>query len=217
MKTIMGAILLSTGLMAQTPSFAELCTAHAECEVSQVDSQRRASTLSTIESNNELILQVATNLDINPVVVAGVILAEQAVNFDISDSIQGVVASMRLTSHPITGREFSFGLAQIKISTAMSAEGMYAELEGRSSKSQDEVRQALLTDEGAIYYAAGVLKVALDAVEAAGGDISNIGIAATVYSLTNPAEKALNGELEVNYVGAYVVENADEIEAALGL
>lgn len=161
-------------------------------------------------------------LGVDPVAVAGSLLAENSMNVQADDAIQNaLVASKILPTASVLGKSFSIGLGQINISAAVAVEPLIAKILKRKQRSEEEVAAALLTPSGAFEYAAGIIRDAQDCYKEQGVDISkDPGLLATLYNLGGACDRAAQTKAEktpprINYFGYFVRQNEEQIKKAL--
>lgn len=172
-----------------------------------------------IEENKDHIFASAEKFGVDPMAVAGAILAENTMNVGVTDAIQDWFAKRGITS--VAGKEFSFGIGQINFSAAKAAEAFMAEKEKRPQRTDQEINAKLVTPEGSIEYAAGIVLNSQEAYRKEGIDISERPeILTTLYNLGQPETRAKNSKAmgalpQPNYFGFFVGENLPIIERLL--
>ncbi len=169
----------------------------------------------------KVMKETAQKAGVDPVAIAGAIIAENSLNVGVKDGIQTLLAS-KLGITNIAGKSFSFGLGQINIEPAMEAERHMAKIEGRSPRSQDEIVKEIVDPAGAIRMVGSILRKVQDDYKEQGIDISkDPGVLTTLYNLGKSEEKAKRAKAEnrmprVNYFGLFVEKYKAEISVTAG-
>ncbi len=164
------------------------------------------------------IKSAAQKYGVSTTAIAGAIVAENSLNVGLKDQVQTWLASrLNITSLP-GGKAFSFGLGQIKMPSAMSAEKYIADKEGRAPRTEKEMTTELSSPFGSIRTAAMILRQVQDDYKAVGFDIANQPeILTTLYNLGESevrAKKAKDSGLapQMNYFGLFVKKYAPDID-----
>lgn len=191
------------------------------------------------------IIRIADEYGIDPVTLVAAPLAENSMNTNVKRQIElkmaghsdqldddgyPTEAAARAYAKYYLGHPLSIGPGQIYVSAAKAVEPLAAQIEHREiRKKGHDIKEALLTTEGSLRYAAAILRDAQDQYAAAGIDISRRPeILATLYNLGRVKEKAKNARYEMthskhgynaeaNYFGWFVALNYDEIRTGLNL
>jgi hypothetical protein len=142
------------------------------------------------------IKAAATKLGVDPQAIAGAIMAENSLNVGISDKVQNLLVSIGVANKgEVLGKKFSYGLGQLNFAPAREAENYVASLEGRKPLSDQELTDAILIPEKAVYLVGAVIKKAQDDYKKQGMDISNQpDILTTLYNLGGSERKALESK-----------------------
>lgn len=202
---------------SQSISFEELCLRNNDCQNANREVHSRI--IEIIRDNREFILSHSQAIGIDPRALAGAMMAENTLNIDILDRIQFFLAYGRLTQ--VGSREFSFGFAQMTIAAATDVEAILSISEGRSPRTHREMREYILTREGSLYYAGGVLMMAQEAYARHGMDISqNLGALTSLYtrgSFDYLASQRVQqgGSPQINTFGYFVEKNLPLVEEIL--
>ncbi|MFN3698551.1 MAG: DUF1402 family protein [Pseudobdellovibrio sp.] len=205
--------------------FAEVCKRDAMC------SRLKASDGTWFKPKPEIIAllkhsdaqleikNTAIKYGVDPVAVAGAIVAENSLNVGVKDSVQTWLAGkMGITN--IAGKNFSFGLGQISLPAAREAENYLARIENRASKSDSELTQEIADPMGSIRIAATIIRKVQDDYKNQGFDISkDPGILASLYNLGQSEKRAKEAKAEgrlpqVNYFGLFVNKYSQDIRSA---
>lgn len=165
------------------------------------------------------IVAAGEKYGVDPRAIAGAIAAENTLNVQLGDEIQGYLAKNGVTS--IAGKSFSYGLGQLKSEAAMLGEATIAKLEGRPVRDQYQVEQLMLNPAETVKLIAGVIRHAQDTYQANGIDISKQPeILTTLYNLGNPESRVAQASAESpprpNYFGAFVANNIAEVQDSIG-
>ena len=184
--------------------------------------------LDTLKKLNPLIQEAAKEFGVDPRAIAGCILGEHSMNTDAVDIAEDFVGSHGDTKGnlygvgKLFGKEYTFGFGQLHFSRAKTAETLAAQVEHRSMLSDEEINKKLLTPEGAVSYAAALLKQAQDMYAKAGYDISkDPGVLTTLYNIGKIQERLDRTIQEKrlpkpNYFGFWVQLHYDELDQAIG-
>ncbi len=173
-----------------------------------------------LEEGRDVFIDHAERYGVDPRAVAGAIAAENTMNVQASDLVQGWLAHRGITG--VGSKQFSFGFGQINMPAALEAERHLAKIDGRPEKSTAQIREALLTMDGAVYYATGIVRKAQDDYKAKGIDISKRpDVLASLYNLGKTEERAVAAATsgkkpQVNYFGFFVAQNLGDVTSALG-
>lgn len=186
-----------------------------------------------------LIIQIAHQYNIDPVTLVATPLAENTMNVRIKDAKLSDYADGGVWKHTVedkvAGREdqvdddgivtnpmlramynkpLSVGPGQIYVYAAKKVEKLAAQIEGRPVRTKGkEIKQALFTPEGALRYAAAIIRDAQDRYSAAGYDISKRPeILSTIYNIgrVDASIKRTTYERRMplpNYFGFWVAVN----------
>ncbi len=250
MLAVVAFSLTSTLASAQIrmPSFRALCSYEPAC--SKVGSEKNGQVVyrqpnptllrnyygdSTMRS---LIIRIAEQYNIDPVTLVAAPLAENTLNvkklsrvienqFDKADQYDddGRPMVFNVAIH----EPLSVGPGQIYVSVAKRVEKLAASIEGRPMRKGGEIKNELFKPEGALRYAAAILRDAQDTYAAGGIDISRRPeILATLYNIGKVSERLRNlqyrikdtkGKAETlpNYFGYWVGLNYEHIRTELNL
>ena len=196
-----------------------------------------------------LILQIAKQYRIDPVTLVATPLAENTMNVRLKDAKfsdfldsnvwkhtaedaaagsedqvdeNGVVVDPMVRA--MYGKPLSVGPGQIYVSAAKHVEALAARIEGRPMRTKGkDIKHELYTPEGALRYAAAILRDAQDRYAAAGYDIANRPeVLATIYNIgrVDASIQRTTSERRMplpNYFGYWVALNYRYLQAQLKL
>ena len=172
------------------------------------------------------IIQVAAEYQIDAVTLVLTPLAENTMNVHIDDKIGDDLVNLGLAfgvsgEGDVAGYKLSVGPGQIYTSAAKHVEKLAAAIENRPVRKGKEITQALMTPDGALRYAAAIIRDAQEVYAAGGHDISRRPeILATLYNIGKVKERlagARDREPYPNYFGYWVALNYDTVQRALKL
>ncbi|MGZ3775748.1 MAG: DUF1402 family protein [Pseudobdellovibrionaceae bacterium] len=228
MSIIVGLSVIALRGYGETeiPSYDDLCKYDKFCsQLKSFDgslSQPKQNILEFVSSFSDVIKEKAQKMGVDPRAVAGSILAENSLNVQVDDTVQDFLVQMRLAPKAsIMGKQFSIGMGQIHLDSAMEAEKGLAQKLGRKERTEEEVSQALLTPDGAIEYATGIVYHAQECYKQQNIDISNDpAILTTLYNLGKACDKAKESAStgtrpKPNYFGWFVGKNLPSINRYL--
>lgn len=207
----------------RTYTVEELCAYDEFCRFSFDDSGRvypvKPEVRFIIANLHSQIVDAGTRYGVDPRAIAGAIAAENTLNVQLSDEIQGYLAQNGVNS--IAGKTFSVGLGQLKPEAAMIGEQTIARIEGRPPRTASEVEEAMMNPVESVKLISGVIRNAQDVYQARGIDISGRpDILTTLYNLGDVDRRAReaspNTEPRSNYFGAFVANNMTEIQDTIG-
>jgi hypothetical protein len=169
----------------------------------------------------------AAKYGVDPVAVAGSIVAENSLNVSLATTTNSGAAHYALKDwltrngiYSVGGKSIGFGVGEIHLDTAMEADAHMAAIEHRAPLNTSEMAAEINNPLGSIRVAAMIVRQVQDDYKAQGFDISrNPGLLATVYNLGKSREKAAlakkNGSLpRLNYFGLFVSKYSGDIRAA---
>lgn len=231
---LLGASLLVSAVghsQINLPTFEELCEYDGACrKVGRVKKGRLVVKpidqiyIDYYKRLRNVIIQIANEYDIDPVTLVLTPLAENTMNVDRIDEIQDeLVRNGSAPEGVFLGVEMSFGPGQIYTSTAKRVEDLAAQIERRPKRSKREITSQLITPEGALRYAAAILRQAQDIYAENGYDISRRPeILSTIYNIGKPERRVKNTVRErrepyPNYFGYFVGYNYRYIQQKLNL
>lgn len=178
--------------------------------------------LEYLSSFSDVIKEKSEKLGIDQRAVAGAILAENSLNVQVDDTVQDFLVKMKLAPKAeIMGKKFSIGMGQIHLEAAMEVEATLAKSLGRKLRTEDEVADALLTPDGAIEYAAGIVKFSQDCYKQEGIDVAgDPALLTTLYNLGGACDRAKEAAKtkeppKPNYFGYFVDQNIPSIDRYL--
>lgn len=224
-------VQLPANAQIKLPSFNTLCEYDPDCDkVGRIKNK----TLQIKKIPQELldyykrlrgpIISIARQYNIDPVTLVLTPLAENTMNVNITDKIQNsLVASGDAPEAVFLGQEMSVGPGQIYPSAAMKVENLAAQIENRPLRNKKEVTKLLLTPEGALRYAAAIIRQAQDIYFAHGYDISRRPeILSTLYNIGRPSQRVKQTvrnkrEPYPNYFGFFVGKNYYFVKNELSL
>ena len=235
------AISLFSGLahaQIKLPSFKGLCSYESDCRKiggmkngELVYKKPRPELMDYYKRLRPLIIQVAAEYQVDPVTLVMAPLAENTLNVNIVDKLEdemeregqldddGAFADPVL--HAMYNKPMSIGPGQIYVFAAKHVEKMAALIENRPTRKGGEIRDRLMTQEGALRYAAAILKDAQDTYAKGGVDISHRPeILATLYNIgkvTMRLNDAKGRESYPNYFGYFVGLNYAFVQHELNL
>lgn len=174
-----------------------------------------------------VIHAAAKTYGVDPVTIVGSLLAEHSMNTGASDIAQDALVSLGLAKNGTLDfgfykKTFTFGYGQLHFERALEAEAIAAAVEKRPLRTNDQVNAALLTPEGAAYYAAALIRQAQDLYLAAGYDLSeDPATLTTLYNIGKINERLDRTKKEgrppqPNYFGVFVLKNMDRIKEVVG-
>jgi hypothetical protein len=177
-------------------AFKDVCSFDQYCERLKMSDgawvKPRNELLAVIKSPamNAEIHRVAKLYNIDPVMIAGAIIAENTMNVSMKDTAQTwLAANMGITG--VGSKKFSYGFGQINDQAAIEAEAHVAKIEGRPAKSMDEIRAEILDPAKCIRLVGAIVRQVQDDYKAQGFDISkDVGVSTTLYNLGKSKEKA---------------------------
>lgn len=236
--------LTLTSTLAQAeirlPSFKQLCSYESDCsKVGSVKNgqltyrQPNTTLLNDYYSQlRGLIIRIADQYGVDPVTLVAAPLAENTLNVKKLSRIlekqietpDGLDDEGRPTNYAVklvVDRPLSIGPGQIYVYAAKRVEALAARIENRPMRKGGEIKDMLLTPEGALRYAAAILRDAQDTYAAGGVDISHRPeILATLYNIGKVKERLANAKGRdslPNYFGYWVGLNYDYIKRSLNL
>jgi hypothetical protein len=172
-------------------------------------------TVEKLEKNIQNIMDAAAEFNVDPVIIAGCIYAEQRLNVNIIDTLTDVLLYFLDTS---------VGLGQVKVSTAKMLEdgGLIEKTESFSSiefgmniPRENMIAYRLTDDKQNIRYAAAFLKLFQDQWKEVFPEIgSRADILGTLYNL---GYRQPNATPEASPFGDYVLEHYDHVKLILGI
>jgi Protein of unknown function (DUF1402) len=163
------------------------------------------------------IQETAKKYSIDPIAIAGAISAENSLNVGLKDPVEDYLAGKGVTRLPVKG-QFTFGLGEIGIDTAIEADAFIAKIENRPPRTEDELRKEILSPLGSVRIAGEIMREAQDVYKAHGFDISkDPAILATIYNMGKPEKHASESQKagrqpRVNYFGLYVEKYTPNIK-----
>lgn len=170
---------------------------------------------------NAEIHRVAKLYNIDPVMIAGAIIAENTMNVSMKDTAQTwLAANMGITG--VGKKKFSYGFGQINDQAAIEAEAHVAKIEGRKPKSMEEIREEILDPTKCVRLVGAIVRQVQDDYKEQGFDISkDVGVSTTLYNLGRSKEKAAQAKRagtvpKSNYFGFFVSKYISEVKAAVG-
>jgi hypothetical protein len=168
------------------------------------------------------IRKVARLYEVDPRAIAGVILAENSLNLNLSDEIQDFLVRNRILQTPqLLGRAFTIGLGQVHLGTAQRVEELAARMEQRTVRQAREISRVLLTTHGTLNYIGAILRTSQDIYRESGINVAGQPeILATLYNLGKPEQHAIESRKSgrtprLNYFGFFVSMQLARIENAL--
>lgn len=193
----------------------------------KVNTEVNRSVADTLTAMRPVIHAAAKTYGVDPATIVGALLAEHSMNTGASDIAQDALVSLGLAKNGTLDfgfykKTFTYGFGQLHFDRALEAEKIAAQIEQRPLRTSDQVNAALMTPEGAAYYAAALVRQAQDLYLGAGYDLSDD--AATLTTLYNIGK--INERLErtkregrppqPNYFGLFVLKNKDRISQIVG-
>ena len=235
---------LAANAEIKLPSFQTLCKYDGDCTKTDkiIDGQFQAK-LPPVELIRDyyghlrpLIVAIARQYQIDPVTLVAAPLAENTMNVkSLKGKVEGYfdgsedqVDDDGYLTNPLLrtmyNKPLSVGPGQIYVYAAKHVEKLAAAIEGRPVRTKGkEIKQALFTPEGALRYAAAILRDAQEQYGRAGIDISHRPeILATLYNIGRVPEtlrRTLQEKREPypNYFGFWVGSNYRYIQEQLKL
>ncbi len=212
------------------PSFAQLCEYESDCrKVGTVKNRLlnfkrpRPDLIPYYARIRSIIIKVATEYQVDAVTLVLTPIAENTMNVRRDDQIADAMIKMGLSADDgsIAGMELSFGPGQIYMRAAKHVEPLAATIERRPIRTKKEIKQALITPEGALRYAAAIIRDAQDVYAAGGVDISKRPeILATLYNIGRVEQRLRDSRGRQplpNYFGYFVGLNYRFVQEALDL
>lgn len=158
------------------------------------------------------VFAIAQKYNVDPIVLMSVIVTEHSLNVKIDDIWQNILVQTPIAPNgKFLGIGFSYGFGQIYADATERAEKVVARTENRAIRPIVELTPRLMTMEGALTYAAAILREDIDIYAKAGYDISSDpGVQATLYNIGRPEERLKRTVSEgrvpqVNYFGWFVL------------
>lgn len=187
--------------------------------ISSVFAEPVDSTLKKLEMNKTLISKACRVFEINPAILAAIILTERSLNYDWMDKALDVIIAK-------AGKNSSIGFCQVKLKTAYWIEIQLNDSTSKFfpgkkyfsklplSQSPSEIITKLTTDSLNIFYAAAYLRIIISFWQNAGYPISEkAGIIGTLYStglfLPSGKIRETNGNPCSNSFGEKVIHFMD--------
>jgi hypothetical protein len=219
-------IISDSILAAKKITFEELCKYDKFCsKLKSFDGSfvyPKETLLEYISTFSEVIKAKADKLGVDPRAVAGAIIGENSLNVQVDDEAVDVLVKMKLApSAQVLGHKFTIGMGQIHTESAMEVEPTLAKIFGRKLRTEEEIASALVTPEGSIEYAAGIVKYSQDCYKQEGIDVAdNPAILTTLYNLGGACERAKEAAKtkeppKTNYFGYFVDKNLPSIDRYL--
>jgi hypothetical protein len=153
----------------------------------------------------------ATKLGVDPVAIAGAIMAENSLNVSVSDGVQDLLVKIGVANKgEVLGKKFTYGLGQLNFPVAREAEDYMAKIENRPPLTDSALSDALLVPGKAVYYVGAVIRKVQDEYKEEGFDIAGKPeVLTTVYNLGGAktraqAAKVAKTEPRQNYFGYFV-------------
>ena len=212
------------------PSYSQLCEYESDCsKVGSVKNHEliikrpRADLLPYYARIRSVIIKVASEYQVDAVTLVLTPIAENTMNVHRDDQIADTMIRMGLSADDgsIAGMQLSFGPGQIYMSAAKHVEPLAAMIEHRPIRSKKEIKNALMTPEGALRYAAAIILDAQTVYAKGGVDISKRPeILATLYNIGHVEERLRNSRGRQplpNYFGYFVGLNYRFVQEALNL
>ncbi|RYZ77013.1 MAG: DUF1402 family protein [Proteobacteria bacterium] len=228
------------------PSYRDLCSYESACgkaakvKTTKVDGQKRVELVPKrppvelmvyYKSLRGLIISVANEYQIDPVTLVATPLAENTMNVHIDDKIadmmddQGLLDDDGAVVNPMLklahDKPMSIGPGQIYVHAAKNVEPLAALIERRPLREKKEIKRQLKTPEGALRYAAAIIRDAQEVYARGGVDISKRPeILATLYNIGKVKSRLSNNrgrEPLPNYFGFFVGINYSYIQTELDL
>lgn len=208
-------------------SYDELCVYDSFCRILKPNGSDitypNPTALNVFKRFRSTVFEIASIYKIDPALLISVIVTEHSLNVGIDDIFQNqLVASGLAPDGNLLGvKKFTYGFGQIYSDAVKRAEVIVAEFEKREVKPNGELYERLMTIEGALTYAAGILVDAQREYAKSGLDISqDPGALASVYNLGGPdqraaATKASGLAPRVNYFGWFVLQHWSKFYDAL--
>lgn len=235
LSLLMFAVVTLASVLAEAqirlPTFEQLCQYDTRCK--SVGRMRRGEfqikqikpeQLEYYRRLRATVLRVADIYDIDPVTLVATPLAENTMNVSNVDAVQDFLAENGALDDDgaVAGRPMSIGPGQIYVHAARRVEELAASIEGRPVREKREIKAALLTPEGALRYAAAIIRNSQNVYGAAGKDISKRPeILATLYNIGRPERRLRDSrgrsEPLTNYFGFWVGKQYHTIKTALNL
>lgn len=224
-------VSLASHAQIKLPSYSSLCAYEPACgKVGKIKNRKlvpkppKPELIEYYRKLRNTVIRIANQYDVDPVTLVLTPLAENTMNVNIDDELQdALVSSGNAPEGVFLGVEMSVGPGQIYTSAAKRVEELAAEIEGRKVRTKKEIAQALLTPEGALRYAAAIIRQAQDVYAEAGYDISQRPeILATLYNIGRPdrrVKETLRAKREPypNYFGYFVGIHYESVRAQLNL
>ncbi len=244
--SVIAALFLSFSAQAQIriPTFQQLCSYEPSCsKVGHVDHNQLQPNLPPEQLFHDyydhlrpLIIQIARLYKIDPVTLVAAPLAENTMNVrSLKGKVEGFfdgsedqVDDDGVLTNPVMrayyDKPLSVGPGQIYVYAAKHVEQLAARIEGRAVRTKGkDIKHALYTPDGALKYAAAIIRDAQDTYAGAGIDISHRPeILATLYNIGKVQDRVRNTiserrEVLPNYFGYWVAVNYRYIQQRLQL
>ncbi len=230
---VFNLVVLVTPILASAqirlPSYNQLCEYESDCgKVGKVKGRQlivmrpRPVLMEYYSHFRKTIISIATQYQIDAVTLVMAPLAENTMNVHIDDKLQDALVNMGAAPEgEIAGKPMSIGPGQIYTYAAKHVEKLAAAIEHRPLRNKREITSQLMTPEGALRYAAAIIRDAQDTYGAAGIDISKRPeILSTLYNIGQIKERLANSrgrEPYPNYFGYFVGLNYDYVRDTLHL
>lgn len=234
---------LAAKAQIRLPSFQDLCAYESDCSKAGrvvkgqfVVKQPRPQLMAFYKPLRALIVQIANQYHIDPVTLVLTPIAENTMNVNIVDKIEDeleeqgkldddgrIIASDLETTAmaALYNKPLSIGPGQIYVYAAKNVEPLAASIEQRPMRVKKDIKRQLMTREGALRYAAAIIRNAQDIYAAGGYDISRRPeILATLYNIGRVKERLSNARGRQplpNYFGFFVGQNYWSVRQALNL
>jgi hypothetical protein len=193
----------------------------------RIDNEVNREAADILTSMRPVVHSAAKVYGVDPVTIVGSILAEHSMNTGLKDIGQNALVNLGIAKNGTLDfgffkKTFTFGFGQLNFERALEAEAIAAAVEKRPLRTNDQVKEALMTPEGAVYYAAALVRQAQDLYLAAGYDLSeDPAVLTTLYNIGKINERLERTKKEgrlpqPNYFGAYVLKNKDRFNEIVG-
>lgn len=180
-------------------------------------------TVDILMANSKTVMENAKKFGVDPVVLAGVVAAENTMNVGIKDGVINSLIKLGISSDgyvPGYGNT-TVGFGQINPNIAAEAESEAIKIDNRPKRTSAQIAKLVQTPEGSIYYAALLLKIAQDKYKEAGVDISERPeILSTLYNIGKVDDrvkrmKETGSQPKSNYFGYFVNYHYDALKKRL--
>lgn len=174
-----------------------------------------------IKNLKTYILKYSSEFDVMPEAIAGVILAEEALNVSHTDYFQNVIVHVLGEKGKILWDKMTYGLGQLSLEPLKDANSFLNKERGDDILSETELSQIPFNAELAVKYIAVIIKIAEQEYLKQGFNIHrDLGVLASLYNLGDANKRAQltssNGlRPRMNYFGFYVQLNAGLIRTIL--